>query len=280
MLEGVVRKDAEGVEEHLGYLTTPRGELYTYFARPPHARSCVVICSSVFGDFTANYHRERLLARGLVSHGIGVFRFHYFGEGNSQGQRADMTFSSLCSDAEAVIALATSFGFSDIAVLGTRVGGLVAAESVKSTPRIPLALWEPVIDPNRFVNDALRAMKMSQMAQRNVQTIDLREQLLRTGFIDLLGYELHSRLVESLERVDLLTALGHGHREIFLGRFSALTDRSDRLADTLIQRGFGVTLEDFGLSESWWFHSERLPEIGDLITATTGWLAGLTWAGR
>lgn len=275
MLSWEVRKDAAGVEERLGYLPTDRGELYTYMARPPSARSCVVICSSVFGDFTSNYHRERLLAKALISHGFGVLRFHYFGEGNSEGQRSEMTFSGLCRDADAVIAQAVLPGFSDFAVMGTRMGALVAAESVRSHQGVPLILWEPVSNATRFIDDALRAKKMSRMTQKGGAAVDREAQLLEVGVIDLLGYDLHPGLVQSFAGIDLLAALGHERRQILIARFRSVAGQKDELAHALIQRGFSVTSDSFGLTESWWFHSERLPESGDLIASTTRWLSGL-----
>jgi hypothetical protein len=267
------RVDATGVEERLEQVPTARGLLYTWSARPRRSQSCVLVCSSVFGDFTANYHRERLLGRALASFGHGVIRFHYAGEGNSQGERRDMTFASLCADSRAVFDHALSLGFSEFAVLGTRLGALVAAATVAPMPSVPLALWEPVTQPLRFVRDAQRARRMSQIAQeREGQSTDWRQELERNGMLDLLGYDVYSPFVDSLKDVDLLTILGSTARPLFIARFRGLASEKDPLADALSDRGFAVESENVDLSESWFLHTELVAESRDLITATTAWL--------
>ena len=266
---------ATGVEERLEHVRTSRGLIYSWTARPPEPHSCVLICSSVFGDFTANYHRERLLGRALPPEGHGVVRFHYTGEGNSQGERRDMTFSSLCDDALAVWEHAVSLGFSEFAILGTRIGALVAAATVASMPSVPLALWEPVSDPLRFIADGQRAKRISRTAQGDgEEATSWREELEQNGLLDFLGYDVYPPLIDSLKDVDLLTAIGRQPRRVFVARFRGQTGGRDPISDALIERGFFVDSGTFGLAESWWFHNELVPESGDLIFATSAWLTG------
>jgi alpha/beta superfamily hydrolase len=271
-----VRVDAAtGVEERLEHVSTPRGLLYSWTARPPQATSCVLVCSSVFGDFTANYHRERQFGRLLAQKGHGVIRFHYAGEGNSQGDRRDMTFGTLCDDARAVLDHASSLGFSTFGVLGTRVGALVAAATASVLPpSVPLAIWEPVDNPVRFVADAQRANRISKASQGGgEESGDWREELARNGVLHLLGYDIYAAMVESLEGVDLLSAIGNQTRPVLLARFRARSGASDPTFEALVNRGFSVDSGNYGLSESWWFHNEQAPETGDLITATVDWMS-------
>jgi hypothetical protein len=266
---------ATGVEERLEHVWTPRGQLYTWAARPPLARSCVVVCSSVFGDFTANYHRERLLARELVSKGVGVIRFHYAGEGNSQGERRAMTFSSLREDTKAVVDHGVSLGFTEFGFLGTRMGALVAASAAVSLPSVPIALWEPVVDPLRLVADAQRAKRMSQLAQEGggAETSDWRRDLDRNGMLDLVGYDVYPPLLHSLMDVDLLTTLGSTPRRVLIVRFRGKPGAPDPLASALLERGFSVQSEVVDLSVAWWFQDEQVSDGGDLVTMTAVWLS-------
>lgn len=272
----VVRVDTEtGVEERLEYVPTRRGRLYTWTALPPHARSCVVICSSIFGDFTANYHRERLLGYELTSRGFGVIRFHYTGEGNSEGDRSAMTFSSLCDDTGAILDHAGSKGFTDLAVVGTRVAAVVAAASVASIAASPLVLWEPVVQPLRFIAEANRAKLMSDLAQASGGSrASWREEMAQKGVLDLLGYDVYPALVDSFTGLDLVTVLGQGPRPVFIAGFQGTSTSTARLAATLNERGFEVTTQVYELKESWWFQSEQAPEVGALVSDTATWLDG------
>ncbi len=277
MTNTAVRVDAvTGVEERLEHVATPRGLLYSWTARPPQAKSCVLVCSSVFGDFVANYHRERLIGRLLASQGHGVVRFHYSGEGNSQGNRRDMTLATLCDDAQAVLDHAESLGFSKFAVLGTRVGAFVAAATVSALPSsVPLAIWEPLSDPLRFLAEAQRANRMSRAAQGGAGNgaANWRQELEQQGVVHLLGYDVYPAMVESLERVDFLTMLGTLPREVMLARFTAKEGAPDPIRDALVDRGFSIHSDSYGLAESWWFHSERAPEHNSLVGATVDWLS-------
>lgn len=264
------------VEERIEHVPTPRGALYLWAGRPLEATFCVVICSSVFGDFTANYHRERHLGRVLAEIGLGAIRFHYAGEGNSQGERQAMTFRSLCDDATAVMDHARSLGFEDFALLGTRMGALVAAEIAGQHPSVPLALWEPVENPISFIGEAQRAKRISETAQgRRRETIPWENELEETGKLDLIGYDAYRPLIDSLRGVDLATVLGGAPRQVFVARFSGRAVGEDSLAKSLIERGFEVVSRYFGVSESWWFHSERAQVSDDLIDATALWLSSV-----
>lgn len=276
MSNAAVRVDAgTGIEERLEHIATPRGLLYSWTARPSQSNSCVLVCSSVFGDFVANYHRERSIGRLLASRGHGVVRFHYSGEGNSQGNRRDMTLSTLFDDAQAVLDYATSLGFSKFAVLGTRVGALVAAATVSGLPSsVPLAVWEPPNDPIRFLAEAQRANRMSRAAQGGGGNgSNWRQELAQHGVVHLLGYDVYPDMVESLENVDFMTTLGSNPRDVMLARFSAKEGAPDLIRDALIDRGFSVQYGSYGLTESWWFHSERAPQHSSLISTTVDWLS-------
>lgn len=263
-----------GVEHRIEYVPTSRGRLYVYTSRPQEARACVLICSSIFGDFTANYHRERLLGQAISSTGHGVIRFHYAGEGNSHGDRQTMTLESLCDDARAVMEHGSSIGFDRFALLGTRIGAFVAATVISSMPAAPLAFWEPVVDALRFVGDAQRAKRMSQMTQAPDGPMSKwRTELDKNGVLDLLGYDVYPEMVKSLEQVDLVDRLGPQIRPIFIARFRGGDGERDDLAEAFAARGFPVKTRRFDLAESWWFEAQSTLDSNDLYGATTAWLS-------
>jgi alpha-beta hydrolase superfamily lysophospholipase len=267
--------EATGVEERLEHLAGPGGLLYSWSARPPGAEALVVICSSVLGDFVSNYHRERQLGRALAAQGQAVIRFHYTGEGNSQGDRRDLTFESMCADAEAVLAHSETLSYSSLAVVGTRVGALVAAATVAKSPWVPLALWEPVTDPARFIQEAGRVRKMSSLSHQSTGAPSWREELAKHQVLDVLGYDLYPAFVESLGNVDLLTLLGTTSRQVLVARFGTATDSLESLAAALRARGMEVSTDSFGPQESWWLDKETVADSENLISATTAWLKGV-----
>lgn len=270
-----LRVDADsGSTIRVEHLESSRGFIYCWSAVPAEASACVVVCSGVLGDFMANYARERALGKDLASRSIGVVRFHYIGEGNSDGHRADMTFSSLVDDTRSVLHYTGGLGFSDVALVGSRIGAAVAAAVASDHPAAPLAMWEPVADPRRYLTEGYRAKRMSELAQENAtEPTDWRAELAEHGVIDLLGYDVHARFVESFQEVNLTSLLAEHAGPVLIARFREAAKRRDRLAEELTARGVEVERVSFEVREPWWFDRETNPDSGELIPATTRWLA-------
>jgi hypothetical protein len=234
----------------------------------------VLVCSSILGEFVANYHRERMLARSLASEGIGTVRFHYSGEGNSQGDREGMTFETLVDDAGVAAEFTKSLGFTRLGLVGTRMGSLIAAATAASmAATVPLALWEPLDDPLRFITDGLRAKRISQLAQEGGGgSVPWMQELEQNGRLDLLGYDVYPSLVASFRGLDLLTALSFTQRPLFIARFRQSSSPKDRLVQELTERGFTVQTGHYGLTEAWWFDHENQGETGEVVVGTVNWL--------
>jgi hypothetical protein len=183
-----------------------------------------------------------------------------------------MTLDSLVSDAKAVLSHWSAPAFSNYAVVGTRLGSLVAAKVVSETPW-PVALWEPVIDPARFFGEAARAQRMSQLARaKEGRARGWRSELSSSGQVELLGHSVYPPLVNSLDEVGLLELLGTSPRSVFVARFGARDHSSDGLMEELSRRGFRVTYENHAVSVAWWFDPNRPGKSADLVPSTALWL--------
>lgn len=276
------RVGSTGVVERIQLIPGPKGRLYTWLAQPPGARATVIICSSICADFTANYHRERLLGIALAARGLGVVRFHYSGEGNSDGEGADMTFESISADTAAVVEhVGATLRPERMAFHGTRLGGLVAGSFARSAPA-PLSLWEPVAEPMRFFAEAFRFKRMNKINEEaGVRVGTWREELAENGVLDLLGYDAHPPLIESLERVSLASVLGDDPPRMFVAGFKDRPPKEGSAKEgSAKQNGASVDTASFALAETWWFHNEQVHEASGLIDATAAWLQDATGDGQ
>jgi hypothetical protein len=130
-----------------------------------------------------------------------------------------------------------------------------------------------VANPLRFIAEAQRAKRISQVARETEgSTTDWRKELADHGMVDLLGYEVFPPMIDSLAELSLIDLIGSDPRPVFIARFKSTNGAPDRLADSLRVRGFRVNNAVFGVSESWWFHSEFVSDGRDLIPATRDWL--------
>ena len=262
---------ADGALERIEFVPGARGHLYAWLGQPAAPGPAVLICSSICADFTANYHRERLLARALLGRGIAVARFHYFGEGNSDGDARDVTLPSMIDDATAVLDhLESQVSSGPIGFVGTRLGALVAA-AIARRRGAPLALWEPLGEPLRFFDEAFRAKRMSQVVTDTGAAATWREELDRNGVLDLLGYRVYPELVDSLEHATPGVA-DPEDPSVFVARFERRL-RPPRETPAS-RRPAKQDTASFVVPESWWFHDESVTDSGDLIEVTARWLEG------
>jgi len=183
-----------------------------------------------------------------------------------------MTFSTLRDDTRAVLGHAESVWGVNLAVVGTRLGGIIAAAATKDLPQTPIALWEPTADGRQFLKEGHRASRMSQTARGESPPLAAAAPMPGKDALVVFNYDIPRPLVEGLSNVDILSCLGGTSRRILLIRFRGRAGPGDSLWEALIARGFYVDSTDVDLSESWWFHSEQVPDSADLISATATWL--------
>jgi hypothetical protein len=247
------------------------GDLYCQLLRPRNSDRCVVVSGSICGEFEANYHRERLLGIALAQEGVAVARFHYGGEGNSFGDRAEMTLTSMIEDGHAIVSHVRHIGYHSLAYVGTRLGCFVAAALADIDRAAPLVLWEPIQDGSELIRDARRKQRISRLSRGSQPPVEMAERVIPSDGVDLFGYDVYPPLTESLADAHLIDVLGGPRSGIFLGRFGD-SEAADPVAEGLRGAGFSFDVASFDLSEAWWYQSEQEPESGDLIASTAAWI--------
>lgn len=222
----------------------------------------VVICSPLGAELLRNNRREVYLSRVLAAAGIAVQRFHYLGAGNSDGERAGLTVSSMMDDTElATERLRDVAGVDSVGFLGTRLGAMPAASSAASAGG-PLVLWEPVASGSRYFKELLRALLMVEMGKAEEgaptrTTGDLAEQLRSDGTLDVAGFSIDLPLYEDAadrELSDLLTGAGRDALIVQMARSAKLKAPLRKVAEKWEADGHRVQVELVDHEEAWWFH--------------------------
>jgi serine aminopeptidase S33 family len=231
----------------------------------------------------ALYRVEVLNARAAAAAGIPVFRYHARGHGDSAGDFSAVDFAGLVEDALAAAAEARRLSRRvHTAWLGVRFGGLVAARALPADPTSrALALWEPAHRPPDYFRGQLRSMLFSQVAQgeRPDATVDqLVERLERDGNIDVHGYYLHHRIVDSSREEDLAKALGPWSGPTLVVQIenrARLSPRTAALVAELEARGATVTTSMVRDEPGWHFTQNPAWECAPLVRETCRWLDAL-----
>lgn len=270
------------VRDIVGFMGDP--PIFGAIHVPDQAHRGLIICSPVYAEFMQNYGREVRLARRLANAGVAVARFHYRGTGDSAGDAAAVTIDSMVADAlEVVEHLRRASGVAGVDVLGTRLGGQVAAAVAAQLDDARLVIWEPIPNVKRYFDEVLRARRMVGVIAQDDATsgsVAMLAELEQTGRLDVVGYLVHKALFDS----------AHAH-EMTLGDVDDVllvqASRSDKVKAAIRQMADGVTDAGGGASivivppgEGWWIHDydEALPPDhgrdieGRLLDATVTWL--------
>ncbi len=195
------RVDAFGVTEEIGYFGSDPRMFGCLHLPKGQAKAALVVCSSTHAELLKAYHLEVLLARELAAAGIAVHRFHYRGDGNSEGADTDLTLPAMkAATREAHERVVERSGAERLGVVGVRLGAFPAVSLAAEAGGASVLLWDPVLDTDRFMKDAIRshaisALKGDAKPERVEQVL---ARLEAEGSVELLGYELTSAFHASI----------------------------------------------------------------------------------
>lgn len=146
------------------------------------ARGAVVLCPPLGLERTNTYLTYRRLAESLADRGLLAVRFDYDGTGDSAGDEQDPDrVRSWIGSVDRAIALATDAGCSSVALVGMRLGGLLAAHAAARSACVDtLVLWDPCPSGRGFVRE-LQSMQLLRFgdASRVPDGVDLPGWLIR-----------------------------------------------------------------------------------------------------
>lgn len=272
----------DGITEQVGFFGGPQ-RLFGVTSRPADATVGVVICSPIHAELLRNYHREVLLARSLARAGYAVQRFQYRGSGNSDGEPAEETFESLLEDVEAAADhLVQTTGVDRLIFVGTRLGAVAAALAARSRGGVALAMWEPVLNADRYFREIFRGHLVSGLKKsEDGEERKPQEELRQVGSVDVLGYSIDRPLVESVRARRLLddVAAPPPHALIVqIGGARGLRAELGSLVDEWTKAGISIRTHQLEGSEPWWFggtpqiNEDDRDRASELEEVTTQWM--------
>lgn len=167
-----------------------------------------------FGEEKLWSHRAMVsFARRLAARGHHVFRFDYYGNGDSSGEFEESSLTTARRDLETAIAwIRDRTGSASVSLLGLRLGATIAAVAAESLPVDRLVLWAPILDGGRYVQEMLRANLATQLAVHKEIRQD-REQLVAHmksgGSVSVDGYLMSQWMFEDLSATRLTAEPKH-----------------------------------------------------------------------
>lgn len=184
----------------------PEGRpLFGWVHAPETGRSdgAVVLCPPLARELTSAHFAYRLLARALARSGLTAVRFDYDGTGDSAGDDAEPgRVDAWLASVDEAVALARRTGAETVALVGMRLGALLALHAASRTPVAAAVLWDPCPSGHRFLKEQ-RSMYLVQYGAGDQRTGDQRTGDpaglgAAPGPVDLPGYRYSAETAREL----------------------------------------------------------------------------------
>jgi alpha/beta superfamily hydrolase len=176
-------------------------KLYGVYDAPSGAQRrshAVLLCYPGMQEYGTSMWGFRRLAAMLAQAGHHVFRFDYFGTGDSAGRMEEGTASTWVQDIQqAALELQDLSGARQLSIVGKRLGAALAVRACRAgVDAQRVVLWDPVVNGSAYVSE----LEMWD-ARRNL--LLLHPERRGPGRAELLGYPFPKALRAELELMQL-----------------------------------------------------------------------------
>jgi exosortase A-associated hydrolase 2 len=246
--------------------------------RQPDVKDGFIFCHP-FAEEKLWTHRVFVnFARRLADRGFAVLRFDFTGNGDSEGEFADLSLETYVSDVRrAYDTLLEAYpNMERVSLLGLRFGAMIAWLAADRLPGLDrLILWDPVIKGASYMQEVLRTNLTTQMATYG-KVIEKREQLvekLKSGdTVNVDGYELGHQLFQEVSATNL--------HEITLSKdvnalIVQIGKKQQPIRDDVrrLSEEFSKAAVNHVIEEPFWREiKEFYSSAGNLFEATCNWL--------
>ncbi|WP_082446101.1 alpha/beta fold hydrolase [Marinobacter lipolyticus] len=205
--------------------------LGVFHPRQSTSRNEAVVLCNPFGQEYLRAHKSmRRLAINLSKLGYSVLRFDYRGTGDSAGDLTGVTADHWVEDIEHAIQEAVDMAaVPKVALIGLRLGALVAAKAAKNNNQVSrLVMWDPIADGSSYLHDIISTVL-------EAQNQGSRSRILKAdGTLHFNGFSMPLPFQENLSNLrldDLATTVSAPIAQIVSHETEAFTNLSQQLSE-------------------------------------------------
>lgn len=265
------------------FLPTPGGHIFAVLHRPDDGtpvRGHVLVVPPFNEEMNRCRSMVTLQARELAQRGFGTLLVDLHGTGDSSGEHGDARWALWLDNLRSALAWLVARPGGCVALLGIRLGAVLAAEVMATTDGTPplLVLWQPVVDGKMHMNQFLRVRMAAQLDRPDLPketTATMRKQLDAGESIEVAGYELHPELVKGIDAANLVKLRPKLRQALWLENVNAeggeLPAPAVAAAKTWADAGIASELTPYVGPAFWQLHERVLTP--SIVQLTTAWLA-------
>jgi exosortase A-associated hydrolase 2 len=269
------------------FLDAPGGRLFAVHHRPAGSgamRGHVLVVPPFNEEMNRCRSMIAMQARALAALGIGTLLVDLHGTGDSEGLYRDARWSTWLEDLQAAHRWASARSGGCRALLGIRLGAILAAQLhvTLARPHIDLVLWQPVVDGKLHLTQFLRVRMAAQLDRPDLPketTASMRKQLAEGRTLEVAGYEIHPELASAIDAARLTDHAPKASGVLWLDNVSAeqpeLSVPTRSAIDAWAAAGVKVDALAYTGPAFWQLH-ERVVNAA-IVEHTTRWI-GQKWA--
>ena len=185
-----------------GFFKNRRGKRLFYALEGDAGNPVWIFVGAALEEKIISHGVVRQFARRLVVEGFAVLRFDCEGEGDSEGESAEMGLAEWAQDTLDAASFLQERGVEKVSLFGCRLGAAAAAMAAAEISVGTLLLWCPITDGSDYMKELFRYNIVAQLSafQKVVVSRDEMVQQLQTGgTVNVLGWEIGARLYESVD---------------------------------------------------------------------------------
>lgn len=272
-----------GAGEEAFYFESAGRRLFATLHAPPAgaARGGGWLFCAPFGEERGFAQRTMVeWARALAAAGHWVLRFDYRGYGDSEGWFEEFTAEDHLADIlQARHELERRAGVPCRGLWGLRLGASLAAlAAARADLPVALALWDPVVSGERYMETLLRAAMVKEMANtaRAPRTrAQLKEHLAAGGTVVTEGHALTDAIFRSVAGIDLAALPASPARPTMVVQLSARAEAQPRPDLEALRRTLGARLEVVRAPPPWQQNDEYAAGRDAPFAPTLRWIEEL-----
>ncbi len=189
------------------FLNGPRGAIFCLYYPPQGERRhapALLNVPPLTEEMNQSRRMHSLMARHFAKRGRAVLLVDLYGTGDSHGDHGDADWNTWRGDLDVAAKWLSSQGHSQLGVLGTRAGALLALDFIQRHPEPIdlLVLWQPVITGNAWLTQFLR-MRTALSATSKESTEELQQRLMAGEKLEIAGYYISPDLTRGLAKQSL-----------------------------------------------------------------------------
>ena len=193
------------------FIDAPSGQIFAAHHGPVErasARGQVLIVPPFNEEMNRCRSMVTLQALELAKLGYGVLILDPHGTGDSQGEFGDARWELWLQDIEASYRWLEMQPGGCCAILGVRLGAILATEALNQmqVTGVALIFWQPVTDGKIHLTQFLRVRMAAQLDRANLPketTASMRQQFGQGKSVEVAGYEIHPDLARALDDAKL-----------------------------------------------------------------------------